>query len=51
MWDPKMRPWGGTLGWDPNVAAYGDTLRWDPGVGPEGDLFFVSFKKLRIILV
>ena len=51
MWDPKMGPWGGTLGWDPNVAAYGDTLRWDPGVGPEGDLFFVSFKKLRIILV
>ena len=51
MWDPKMGPWGGTLGWDPNVAAYGDTLRWDPGVGPEGELFFVSFKKLRIILV
>ena len=51
MWDPKMGPWGGTLGWDPNVAAYGDTLRWDPGVRPEGDLFFVSFKKLRIILV
>ena len=51
MWDPKMGPWGGTLGWDPNVAAYGDTLRWEPGVGPEGDLFFVSFKKLRIILV
>ena len=51
MWDPKMGPWGETLGWDPNVAAYGDTLRWDPGVGPEGDLFFVSFKKLRIILV